>query len=133
MANDLFVLYNQEDVKDKDYVHSQFMIAHLENDLNMVWPNVITGNNIFFWGYEWNKHGICSESKFDQATYFQKAINLRYRINLLGVMRVGGVVPNGHLKAKQRIESLIASRFGGDPILRCKTASNCQVLLTDVL
>ncbi|CAK9322668.1 unnamed protein product [Citrullus colocynthis] len=108
-------------------------IAHLENNLNIVWPNVVTGNNKFFWGHEWNKHGICSENKFDQASFFQIAINMRNSINLLSVLKTGGVVPNGASKAKQRVESLISTHFGRDPILRCKTASNGQVLLTEIV
>ncbi|MGG6533001.1 UNVERIFIED_CONTAM: hypothetical protein C3P02_20415 [Clostridioides difficile] len=94
---------------------------------------MVTGNNKFFWGHEWNKHGICSENKFDQASFFQIAINMRNNINLLSVLRTGGVVPNGASKAKQRVESLISTHFGRDPILRCKTASNGQVLLTEIV
>ncbi|KAA0053769.1 hypothetical protein IC582_008902 [Cucumis melo] len=115
------------------YCVGVFQIAHLESDLNVVWPNVVTGNNKFFWGHEWNKHGICSESKFDQAKYFQTAINMRHSIDLLSVLRTGGIVPNGASKAKQRVETAISSHFAKDPILRCKTASNGQVLLTEIV
>ncbi|XP_022935695.1 ribonuclease MC-like [Cucurbita moschata] len=108
-------------------------ISHLENDLNIVWPNLITGNHKWFWGHEWNTHGICSESKFDQKAYFQTSINLRHNINLLSALRVQGVVPNGASKSKQRVESAIISHFKKIPVLRCKTASNGQVLLTEIV
>ncbi|XP_023528964.1 ribonuclease MC-like [Cucurbita pepo subsp. pepo] len=108
-------------------------ISHLENDLNIVWPNLITGNHKWFWGHEWNTHGICSESKYDEKAYFQTSINLRHNINLLSALRVQGVVPNGASKSKQRVESAIISHFKKNPVLRCKTASNGQVLLTEIV
>ncbi|XP_022983351.1 ribonuclease MC-like [Cucurbita maxima] len=108
-------------------------IAHLENDLNVVWPNLITGNHKWFWGHEWNTHGICSESRFDEAAYFQTSINLRHNIDLLSALRVQGVVPNGASKSKQRVENAIIKHFKNNPVLRCKTASNGQVLLTEIV
>nr|BAA10891.1 ribonuclease (RNase LC1) [Luffa aegyptiaca] len=108
-------------------------ISHLESTLNVDWPNVITGNNKWFWGHEWNKHGICSVSKFDQQAYFQMAINMRNSIDLLSALRVGGVVPNGRSKARQRVQSAIRAQLGKEPVLRCRGTGRQSRLLEIVM
>lgn len=68
------------------------------------------------------------------AAYFQTAINMRNNHNILGALRVRGVVPNGRSKAKQVVESALRSQFGTDPVLRCRTNTNTnQVLLTEIV
>ncbi|XP_022155091.1 ribonuclease MC-like [Momordica charantia] len=104
-------------------------ISSLETDLNRVWPNVITGDNKFFWSHEWNKHGVCSESKFNMKAYFQMAINMRNSIDLMNALKVGGLAPNGLSKSKQRVQSALRTHFGKEPVLRCRgTGSNIRLI-----
>ncbi|KAA0053765.1 ribonuclease MC-like [Cucumis melo var. makuwa] len=108
-------------------------ISSLTNTLHQTWPDVINGKDQTFWEHEWNKHGTCSESKYQMLPYFQMAINMKYKIDVLGAMRVGGVVPNNHKKAKQRVEVVIFNAYHAYPLLRCKKDSTGQYLLTEVV
>ena len=44
--------------------------------------------------HEWEKHGACSESKLDQHEYFEAALNLKKKANLLQILRIARIEPD---------------------------------------
>ncbi|XP_022945020.1 ribonuclease 1-like isoform X1 [Cucurbita moschata] len=52
-------------------------LAPLKTQLEMYWPDVISGDHETFWKHEWDKHGKCS--LFTQYQYFE--VSLRIRLN----------------------------------------------------
>ncbi|XP_057459842.1 ribonuclease 1-like [Actinidia eriantha] len=68
----------------------------LDNELPIYWPSVIQSATGYpFWQGQWNKHGVCSNSKISPGSYFEKAVAQSQKFsNLLAVLAGGGVVPN---------------------------------------
>uniref|UniRef100_A0A0A0LHQ9 Uncharacterized protein n=2 Tax=Cucumis sativus TaxID=3659 RepID=A0A0A0LHQ9_CUCSA len=108
-------------------------ISSLANTLHQIMKDVINADDQFLWSHEWNKHGVCSESRYSMKQYFQMAINMKYKINVLSALRMGGITPNNHLKAKQRVEGAMFTAYNAYPLLRCKKDSSGQSLLTEVV
>lgn len=52
------------------------------------WPGLIMTDDKF-WQHEWDKHG--SFSPLDQLSYFEKAIDLRKRMDLLTKLEDKGI------------------------------------------
>ncbi|KAK4598522.1 hypothetical protein RGQ29_015826 [Quercus rubra] len=44
--------------------------------------------------HEWEKHGACSESQLDQHEYFEAALNLKKKANLLQILRIARIEPD---------------------------------------
>lgn len=43
-----------------------------------------------FWAFEWNAHGTCSQSVFDQHAYFQANLNYKNKIDALQALTTAG-------------------------------------------
>ena len=58
------------------------------------WPTLAcpSGSGETFWEHEWEKHGTCSESVIDQHEYFQTALNLKQKADLLGALTKAGTL-----------------------------------------
>nr|BAA10892.1 ribonuclease (RNase LC2) [Luffa aegyptiaca] len=108
-------------------------ISSLENQLDVVWPDVVTGNNTGFWEHEWNKHGSCSESQFNQTLYFQTAINMMNKVNLLKALGKGGITSDERTKSSQTMQKVLLAQFGNQPFLRCKKVGQQFWLLEIVM
>lgn len=56
------------------------------------WPTLAcpSGDGSRFWSHEWEKHGTCSASVLDQHSYFQTALDLKKRVNLLKLLQDAG-------------------------------------------
>lgn len=56
------------------------------------WPTLAcpTNGGTRFWTHEWEKHGTCSESVLDQHSYFEAALNIKNKVNLLKVLEDAG-------------------------------------------
>ncbi|PNX85773.1 ribonuclease 1-like protein, partial [Trifolium pratense] len=65
----------------------------LISNLDISWPNLKGPDNLGFWQYEWISHGKCSYSSFNQTQYFQLAYNIWSGINLVDILRQGGITP----------------------------------------
>ncbi|KAL0421079.1 UNVERIFIED_CONTAM: Intracellular ribonuclease LX [Sesamum latifolium] len=54
------------------------------------WPTLAcpSGDGMKFWGHEWEKHGTCTS--LDQHSYFQAALDLKSKANLLQVLGDAG-------------------------------------------
>lgn len=58
------------------------------------WPTLAcpSGSGEAFWEHEWEKHGTCSQSVIDQHQYFQTALGLKQKTNLLGALTKAGTL-----------------------------------------
>jgi hypothetical protein len=58
---------------------------NLKSRLSTQWPNLL-GSNDGFWKIEWDRHGMCSEIKFNQTQYFNLALNIKAQVNVLNAL-----------------------------------------------
>ena len=49
-----------------------------------------SSNSIQFWTHEWEKHGTCSEFVVSQHGYFETALSLKGKTNLLKALNSAG-------------------------------------------
>lgn len=58
------------------------------------WPSLScpSSNGLRFWSHEWEKHGTCSQSELDQKEYFEAAIKLKEKANLLKLLNNAGTL-----------------------------------------
>lgn len=49
-----------------------------------------SSNGLRFWSHEWEKHGTCAESELDQRDYFDTALKLKQKVNLLKALKDAG-------------------------------------------
>ncbi|KAL4621573.1 hypothetical protein ACB092_06G239000 [Castanea dentata] len=83
---------------DPNNSFNQAKISNLINDMQKNWPSLAcpSSNNIQFWRHEWEKHGTCSESALNQHGYFDTALNLKGKTNLLKALKSAGINPDGN-------------------------------------
>lgn len=67
-------------------------INDLMGRMRSSWPTLAcpSGDGSRFWSHEWEKHGTCSASVLDQHSYFQTALDLKKRVNLLKLLQDAG-------------------------------------------
>ncbi|KAH1264586.1 Extracellular ribonuclease LE [Glycine max] len=72
-------------------------ISDLTSSLQSNWPTLAcpSSDGITFWTHEWDKHGTCSESVLKQHDYFEAALNLRQKANLLQALTNAEAIKNG--------------------------------------
>lgn len=68
-------------------------ISDLSSALQVSWPSLTcpSSNSSVFWSREWKKHGTCSYSELDQHAYFQAALKLKQKVNLLKILQKEGM------------------------------------------
>lgn len=69
-------------------------ISDLIGGLEKNWPSLTcpSSDDTKFWTHEWEKHGTCSESELDQHEYFEAALKLKQKVNLLQILENAGKV-----------------------------------------
>ncbi|KAK9951565.1 hypothetical protein M0R45_007003 [Rubus argutus] len=107
----------------------------LKSDLNVSWPNLINiSDNMGFWGYEYNKHGTCCGSIYNQTAYFRTAHQnwSKYRVEMM--FRDAGYRP-GNSYTLTELQAAIKTKTTKNPALRCKnlTKSGGGYLLWEVV
>lgn len=65
----------------------------------------------------WKKHGICSGMQ--QAYYFQTAIQLHAKYNILQTFKDAGIYPDGRFYNVASMQEVLGKAFGADPIITC--------------
>lgn len=67
-------------------------MSDLISDLRQNWPTLSCPSNdgTKFWTHEWVKHGTCAESELDQREYFEAALKLKEKANLLQALKNAG-------------------------------------------
>lgn len=82
------------------YQYSQ-LVPHLQRE----WPDIKYGNDKKIWEKEWEKHGTCSLNSFTQAGYFQLALHIKVKNDLVDVLKKSRIVP--HKTASHDIAELL--------------------------
>ncbi|CAL9188652.1 unnamed protein product, partial [Musa hybrid cultivar] len=72
-----------------------------------------------FWQHEWDKHGTCSLSRFDQVSYFTAALNLKKKVDILSCLKAEGIFPNNRMYEKNRIFGILRRDIWYKPIIQC--------------
>lgn len=69
-------------------------VSDLMSNLQREWPTLSCPSNdgVHFWTHEWEKHGTCAESELDQHDYFEAALKLKQKANLLHALTNAGNV-----------------------------------------
>ncbi|GLU11063.1 hypothetical protein SLE2022_278340 [Rubroshorea leprosula] len=89
------------------------------NDLFIDWPDVIRTNHNWFWQHEWDVHGRCSESVFNQLAYFSLGRQKLRAFDILTILSNAGFVPFNQQVNATLVAAAITSAIGRTPALRC--------------
>ncbi|KAL0003875.1 hypothetical protein SO802_011436 [Lithocarpus litseifolius] len=102
---------------------SDFM-TNLQKD----WPSLScpSSNGFRFWSREWEKLGACaeSESQLDQHEYFEVALNLKKKVNLLQILRIARIEPDDGFLSLDNILKAIIKGIGHTPRIGCNKDSD---------
>jgi len=98
-------------------------ISDLEEELNRYWGSLSCPSNDGhkFWGHEWEKHGTCSLN-LNEHSYFEKALSLRQKIDILGALKAAGIKPDGIEYSLRDIKKAIRQSTGELPGIDCNTS-----------
>ncbi|KAJ3677382.1 hypothetical protein LUZ60_003106 [Juncus effusus] len=96
-------------------------IDDLVTSLQTNWPTLACPSNdgTKFWGHEWDKHGTCAESVFDEHSYFQAGLDLKTTLNLLPSLQSAGIQPDGSSYDLKDIKNVIKQATGYTPFIEC--------------
>ncbi|KAK7819885.1 ribonuclease 1 [Quercus suber] len=77
---------------DPNNSFNQDKISDLISNMQKIWPSLTCSSSISiqFWTHEWEKHGTCSESVLNQHGYFDTALSLKGKKNLLKALKSAG-------------------------------------------
>ncbi|XP_052173693.1 intracellular ribonuclease LX-like [Diospyros lotus] len=106
---------------DSDNLFDQSEISDLTERLQKEWPTLAcpSGDGYKFWQHEWDKHGTCSENVLNQHSYFQKALDLKSKANLLEALSRSGIRPNGKYYSLDSIKEAIQGALRVSPYIEC--------------
>ena len=95
-------------------------------NLQKDWPSLScpSSNGFRFWSHEWEKHGTCSESQIDQHDYFDAALNLKKKVNLLQILRIARIEPDDGFYRLDNIVRAIIKGIGHTPRIECNKDSH---------
>ncbi|KAK8941634.1 Ribonuclease 1 [Platanthera guangdongensis] len=106
-------------------------IADLIDSMRKDWPTLAcpSSDGNHFWGHEWEKHGTCCESELDQHAYFEFALSLKKKTNLLQALKNAGIEPDGGYYSTSEIKDAIRGATGFAPGIECSVdeAGNKQL------
>ncbi|KAH7846527.1 hypothetical protein Vadar_014967 [Vaccinium darrowii] len=96
-------------------------VSDLISSLQTSWPTLAcpSSDGSSFWSHEWDKHGTCSESIFDQHGYFKLALNLKAQVDLLQILQGAGINPDGGSYSLSSIQGAINKAIGSTPFIEC--------------
>lgn len=90
------------------------ILKPMQGSLRQAWPSFTCPQiGRKFWVHEWNKHGTCSKSVLSETAYFQAAINLKNKVNILQALAKAGITPNNQMYPLKAIKTAIARATGG--------------------
>ena len=94
-------------------------------NLQKDWPSLScpSSNGFRIWSHEWEKHGTCSESQVDQHDYFEAALNLKKKVNLLQILRVARIETDDGFYSLDDIVRAIIKGIGHTPRIECNKDS----------
>ncbi|CAK9135482.1 unnamed protein product [Ilex paraguariensis] len=116
---------------DRGNYFDESKISDLSSRLVKDWPTLAcpSGDGFKFWEHEWEKHGTCSESILDQHSYFQSALDLKNKANLIQALNTAGIKPDGKFYSVESIKEAIKDSVGYEPYIDCNvdTSGNHQL------
>ncbi|XP_042483209.1 ribonuclease 1-like [Macadamia integrifolia] len=97
------------------------VISDLTSRMQTNWPSLAcpSSTGLKFWSHEWEKHGTCSESVLDQHGYFETALNLKKKVDLLQILENAGIQPDGGFYSLDSIKQAIRDGSGYTPFIEC--------------
>ncbi|XP_042497266.1 ribonuclease 1-like [Macadamia integrifolia] len=97
------------------------VISDLTGRMQTNWPSLAcpSSTGLKFWSHEWEKHGTCSESVLDQHGYFETALNLKKKVDLLQILENAGIQPDGGFYSLDSIKKAIRDGSGYTPFIEC--------------
>ncbi|KAF8021468.1 hypothetical protein BT93_G1800 [Corymbia citriodora subsp. variegata] len=100
-------------------------ISDLIGSLEKNWPSMTcpSSDDTKFWTHEWEKHGTCSESELDQHEYFEAALKLKQKVNLLQFLENAGIKPNNEFYSVESVKEAIKEGTRFEPGLECNVDS----------
>ncbi|XP_054810456.1 ribonuclease 3-like [Prosopis cineraria] len=106
---------------DPDSVFDKSQIAELMSSMEKHWPSLScpSSNGLRFWSHEWQKHGTCSESELDQRDYFDSALKLKQKANLLNILHNAGIKADDGFYSLESIKEAIKNGVGFTPGIEC--------------
>ncbi|KAK6931235.1 Ribonuclease T2-like [Dillenia turbinata] len=89
-------------------------ISDLISEMQEEWPTLAcpSADGYSFWQHEWEKHGTCSESIFDERGYFKTVLALKQKSNLLQALKSAGIRPDGKKYSVESIKEAIKESVG---------------------
>ncbi|XP_030543189.1 ribonuclease 3-like [Rhodamnia argentea] len=101
-------------------------ISDLIGSLEKNWPSLScpSSDDTKFWTHEWEKHGTCSESELDQHEYFEAALKLKQKVNLLQSLENAGIKPNNEFYSIESVKEAIKDSIGFEPGMECNVDSS---------
>ena len=106
------------------YVSFQMQLKPMQDRLRKEWPSFTCPQiGRKFWVHEWNKHGTCSKSVLGEVAYFQAALSLKNRVNILQALTRAGIHPNNRLYPLKSVKKAIARATGFHPWVVCNRNS----------
>ncbi|XP_021890562.1 ribonuclease 3-like [Carica papaya] len=108
-----------------DSVFDKSQISDLKSSLEKNWPTLSCPSNdgTKFWTHEWVKHGTCSESELDQREYFEAALKLKDKINLLKILNIAGIKADDGFYELDEIRKAIEEESGVSVGIECNVDS----------
>ncbi|XP_068637832.1 ribonuclease 1-like [Aristolochia californica] len=106
---------------DPDSPFDASAIKNLTSEMKRNWPTLAcpSSDGFQFWEHEWEKHGTCSESVLSQYQYFQTALGLKQKANLLQILQDAGIEPDGGFYSEEAINDAIKGGIGYPPGIDC--------------
>ncbi|GAQ91970.1 Ribonuclease T2 [Klebsormidium nitens] len=111
----------------------QSQISSIVTDMDRYWPsfkcasdNVTPNGDATFWGYEWGKHGTCSQTVLpSQLSYFSGIINLRKNVigDMATILSAAGINPGGTYTITS-IRNAVSAAIGYLPYVNCNPGTN---------
>ncbi|KAJ4845422.1 Ribonuclease 3 [Turnera subulata] len=105
-----------------DSAFDKSQISDLVSRMQKDWPTLScpTNDGMKFWSHEWVKHGTCAESEeLDQHEYFEAALKLKQKANLLQILTNAGIKPDDEFYDLDSIVEAIQEGTGFTPGIEC--------------
>uniref|UniRef100_A0A0E0LV63 Uncharacterized protein n=1 Tax=Oryza punctata TaxID=4537 RepID=A0A0E0LV63_ORYPU len=107
---------------DPDSEFDPSKVSDLLGSMRSEWPTLACPSNdgVRFWAHEWEKHGTCAEPALgDEHGYFEAALRLRSRLNVLAALVDAGVRPDGGYYTLAQIKGAVQRGVGVEPFVEC--------------
>ncbi|KAH6824690.1 Ribonuclease T2 family protein [Perilla frutescens var. hirtella] len=113
---------------DSDSSLDKSQISDMMSRMQKEWPTLAcpSRDGMAFWGHEWTKHGTCTP--LDAHAYFETALDLKNKANLLQLLRDAGISP-GKFYSMKSIKKAIEEGLGHEAYIECNvdTQGNHQL------